>query len=248
MRGYGSFNASMSNRTIALAMLVLSLLVAAPGAPGAFEVTSVNLHLHLSGLKKAEAPRIMEEHLVLSVSGPYRFVGAAFSHESWTQVHPFEINRYNIFVLAIPLPYGDATTVRYRLVLDGLWAADPSNPVAERDSSTGAALSLASLPARPRTVLGVWNPAHENGATFYFEAEPGQLITVAGTFNGWDPFIHEMTEILPGRYELQLVLQPGQYYYVFFYKGERLADPLNQELRYTMDGRAVSALVIPAGG
>ena len=55
MRMYGSVTVSMNNRTVAFVALVLSLLVAVPGVSMAFEVTSVNLHLHLSGLKKAEA-------------------------------------------------------------------------------------------------------------------------------------------------------------------------------------------------
>jgi len=64
----------------------LFCLFAAQGAL-AFEVTSVNLHLYLSGLKEARAPAVVEEHLVLSVSGPYRFVGAAFANEDWNSVH-----------------------------------------------------------------------------------------------------------------------------------------------------------------
>lgn len=210
----------------------------------AFDVTSVNLHLYLAGLKQANAPVVVEGHLVLSAAGAYRFVGAAFSHEHWSSVHAFEVNRYGVFVLAVPVPYGDATTVRYRLILDGLWSADPTNPAVERDAATGAAMSLAALPDRPRTVLGVWDPAGSGGASFYFEGEPGQRITVAGSFNGWDPFIHELEERSPGRYELWLNLPPGEHYYVFVYRGERIADPLNKRLLYGKDGRPVSAITI----
>jgi len=232
----------MRFRTI-LAVTCVLCAVTTRGAY-AFDVTSVNLHLYLSGLKTARAPAVVEGHLVLSAAGPYRFVGAAFSYEEWRSVHPFEINRYGVFVLAVPIPYGDAATVQYRLVLDGLWSADPSNPMVERDSATGAALSLAMLPERPKTVLGVWNPAGEGGATFYFRGEPGQRITVAGSFNGWDPFIHELEERSPGTYELWLNLPPGEHYYVFVYRGERISDPLNQKLLYGKDGRPVSAITI----
>ncbi len=229
-------------------ILVLACALGAGTIRGAyaFDVTSVNLHLYLSGLKEARAPVVMEGHLVLSAAGPYRFVGAAFSYEQWRSVHAFEINRNGVFVLAVPLPYGEAAAVRYRFVLDGLWAADPSNPVVERDSATGAAMSLALLPDRPRTVLGIWDPAGEGGASFYFEGEPGQRITVAGSFNGWDPFIHELEERSPGRYELWLTLPPGDYYYVFVYRGERISDPLNRKLLYGKDGRPVSAITIAA--
>ncbi|MBN2875512.1 MAG: hypothetical protein JXM71_10500 [Spirochaetales bacterium] len=180
----------------------------------------------------------------MSVAGAYRFVGAAFSYEGWGTVHSFEVNRYGVFILAVPVPYGDATMVRYRLVLDGLWAADPSNPEYERDQATGASMSLAHLPVRPRTVLGVWDPVDDEGVSFYFQADPGQRVTVAGSFNGWDPFIHELEETEPGSYWLKLSLSPGDYYYVFFYKGERIADPLNRRLLYGADGKPVSAITI----
>ncbi|PKL23214.1 MAG: hypothetical protein CVV47_16065 [Spirochaetae bacterium HGW-Spirochaetae-3] len=227
-------------------VLALTCVICVGSVRGAFafDVTSVNLHLYLSGLKEARAPVVVDGHLVLSATGSYRFVGAAFSYEGWREVHSFEINRYGVFVLAVPIPYGEAAMVRYRLVLDGLWAADPSNPSSERDVATGASMSLALLPDRPRTVLGVWDPSGEGGAVFYFEGEPEQRITVAGTFNGWDPFIHELEETAPGHYELRLSLPPGEYYYVFVYRGERIADPLNRRLLYGKDGRPVSAITI----
>lgn len=230
---------------IVIAMACLMALGASSGA-FAFDVTSVNLHLYLAGLKQARAPVVVEDHLVLSAAGAYRFVGAAFSHERWKAVHAFQINRYGVFVLAVPIPYGDATTVQYRLVLDGLWSADPVNPLMERDQATGAAMSLARLPDRPKTVLGVWDPAGKGGASFYFKGESGQRITVAGSFNGWDPFIHELEERSPGRYELWLNLPPGEHYYVFMYRGERISDPLNKRLLYGKDGRPVSAITVAA--
>jgi hypothetical protein len=194
----------------------------------------------------ARPPEVVEGYLVLSAMGPYRFVGAAFSHESWQKVHSFERNLYGVFVLAIPLPFAEARTTHYRLVLDGLWAADPINPARIRDPETGTTMSAAELPNRPRTVLGVWDPAGTDHATFFFRGEPGQRVTVAGSFNAWDPFIHELEETTPGNYALSLRLQPGDYHYVFVYQGQRLPDPLNRRLLYSRDGKPVSALTILA--
>ncbi|TFG83765.1 MAG: hypothetical protein E4H20_04790 [Spirochaetales bacterium] len=232
----------MRNRLIPVLTLAFMTL-AVPGA-NAFDVSSLALHLHLSGMKEASPPRIVDDYLVLSASGPYRFVGAAFSHEDWRSIHSFERNRYGVFVLAVPVPYGSALTIGYRLVLDGVWAADPVNPRRVRDEQTGASLSLAEFPERPRTVLGVWDPAGNGGATFFFQGESGQRVSVAGTFNAWDPFIHEMLETTPGYYKLSLDLPPGDYYYVFIYRGERVPDPLNRRLLYGSDGRAVSAITV----
>ena len=209
-----------------------------------FEVSSTGLHLHISGLKEARPPEVVEGYLVLSAKGAYRFVGAAFSHEDWRTVHAYEKNLNGVFVLAVPVPYGEGMTTRYRLVVDGLWMADPINPQKIRDSATGVALSFMELPGRPRTVLGIWDPAGEGAATFHFAGEPGQRVTVAGSFNAWDPFIHELYEISPGVYELNLQIPPGEYHYVFVYRGQRVPDPLNRQLLYSADGRPVSGLSI----
>ncbi len=213
----------------------------------AFEVESLNLHLFIAGLTEAQAPAIVDDHLVLSVKGVYRSVGASFSNENWVRVHAFEKNRNSVFVLAIPLPYGEAETVSYRLLLDGLWAVDPANSRRYKDPRNGISVSLADFPHRPLTVHGVWNPAvgsTDGSALFYFTADPGELVCVAGSFNGWDPFLHELAEVQSGRYELRLDLQPGTYTYVFIYKGERIQDPLNNLVLYGKDGRPVSSLTI----
>jgi hypothetical protein len=233
-----------SMRIIIRMGMAVALLCASLQGIHAFDVSSLPLHLYLSGIDRATSPVIVEHHLVLSVNGPYRFVGAAFSYEDWREIHPFEINPNGIFVLALPIPYGEEKVVRYRLVLDGMWSSDPSNREQERDSTTGSIMSLVRLPGRPRTVLGVWEPAVEDGASFYFKGEPGRIVTVAGSFNGWDPFIHELEETSPGHYQLHLRLDPGEYQYVFIYRGSKVADPLNQHLVYGRDGQPVSVLRI----
>jgi hypothetical protein len=131
-----------------------------------FEVSSIGLHLHITGLKEARPPEVLEGYLVLSAKGSYRFVGAAFSHEDWRTVHAYQKNLNGVFVLVVPVPYGEGLTTRYRLVVDGLWMADPINPQKVRDPATGVALSTMDLPGRPRTVLGTWDPAGDGSATF----------------------------------------------------------------------------------
>ncbi len=225
------------------------------GSASAFEVESLNLHLYLVGITAAQPPAIVENHLVLSVQGVYRSVGASFSHENWVGVHGFEKNRNNVFVLALPLPFGSAKTVSYRMKLDGLWTTDPSNSRLYKDSQSGISVSLAEFPERPFTEHGIWNPgigstdgsvddSVEGSALFFFRGDPGERVCVAGSFNGWDPFLHELTEVQPGRYELRLDLQAGTYNYVFIYKGERIQDPLNSIVLYGKDGRPVSSVTI----
>lgn len=225
-----------------LFMIILTFLI----IPGlfAFDIDNTTLHIHLAGLSNARAPEIVEDWLVLSVKGQYRYVGAAFSHENWSKTHAFEKNREGVWVLAIPLPYGDASHATYRLILDGLWVADPSNPERVLDRTSGVSLSVLHFPGRSRTVLGVWDPAGPDGAVFWFKGMPGERVSVAGNFNAWDPFIHELEEIAPGEYMLKLNLPVGEYYYVFVYRNEFIPDPLNSQMLYSRDGRYVSWLKI----
>lgn len=236
---------------IALAALLVSTTCAwanNPNSPAQTEDYPQELHLHLNRLTSAQAPRIIANYLVLSSQGVYRSVGAAFSHENWSTIHQFKKNTNGIFVLAIALPYGPARTVNYRLVLDGLWTTDPVNLARTIDRHSGLPVSVLELPERSIRVFGVWHPAvdqKDNTALFYYEGLAGQRVTVSGSFNGWDPFIHELKEVKPGTYELELKLPPGTYYYAFVYMGERQRDPLNKTVAWDSNGRQVSVLTIP---
>ena len=96
--------------------------------------------------------------------------------------------------------------------------------------------------------LGKYVILAEDGRTarFVFQARPGEIVSVCGDFDNWDPFIHEMPETSPGTYELALPLPRGTHRYAFVYRGEFLADPLNPTKAVDAEGRLVS--VLDAGG
>jgi len=203
------------------------------------------LRQYLNMLSEAAPPAIISGHLVLSAQGVSRSVGAAFSHENWSTIHRFQKNGYGIFVLYLPLPYGPARTVSYRLVIDGLWTADATNSSRTIDRNSGVTVSTVDLPERSVRVYGVWDPSLSGqNALFYFEGQAGQRVTVAGSFNGWDPYLHELNEVQPGKYELELQLPGGTYYYVFMHQGRRISDPLNKSVAWDGTGRPVSVLTM----
>ncbi|MCX7023561.1 MAG: hypothetical protein NT080_02950 [Spirochaetes bacterium] len=230
-------------KTMFAAALVLLALATAP----AFDVESASLHLYLAGLSRAETPSVREGFAVFSASGPYRCVGAAFEHEGWAAVHSFERNGLGVFVLAYPVPCDRDAPLSYRLVIDGVWTKDPSNAAAVRDGRTGLEISVLPIPFLSSERPGVWRQLSADGRTvrFLFKGEPGQVVTVSGDFNGWDPFLHELAETAPGVYRLELELPPGRHLYSFFYRGDRLPDPLNPSLIYTGEGTPVSVIVVP---
>jgi len=240
-------------RLLLLAAAVLLSTAAAAQAPlsagaDANAVESLPLHLLLAGMKKAEAPRAFEDRMVFSAKGPYRFVGAAFEHEGFARIHPFARNGYGVFVLAYPVPLKRTEPLVYRFVIDGSWTADESNPRRFMNPRGGVELSWVDAPYLSDLHLGKYALLAEDGrtASFIFRGGPGEIVTVCGDFDNWDPFIHEMPETSPGTYELALPLPRGTHRYAFVYRGEFLADPLNPTKAVDAEGRLVS--VLDAGG
>jgi len=228
---------------------ILFLLIVMSAIPllFSFDVPSVSMHVYVSELQTAQAPFILENHIIFSVKGVYRSVGIAFSHEKWSKTYYFEKNKYGIFFFIYPIPLETASPLQYRLVIDGVWCKDSSNPECYKDFNTGIEFSLVNIPFLPKQIYGIWNPADtkDGTVTFYYKGEPGQYIYVTGSFCNWDPFLYELEEEKPGEYWLKLRLEPGTYYYVFIIKGEKVPDPLNNRIVYTKEERPVSELVVP---
>ncbi|MGO8692243.1 MAG: hypothetical protein ACLQMF_01100 [Rectinemataceae bacterium] len=236
---------------LAAAALPVALVAEATGmlvTRGPDAANPLPLHLKLAGMTAAEAPQVFEDRLVLSAFGPYRFVGAAFAHEGFAVIHPFARNRQGVFVLAYPIPLKRSAPLVYRLVIDGVWTFDSSNPRRANDPETGAALSIADVPYLSDLHLGLYRILGSDGRTahFVFQGAPGELVTVSGDFNDWDPFIYEMSETRPGLYELSLPLTPGRHYYDFVYRGDYVPDPLNGVKAATDEGRVVSVITVPS--
>jgi len=226
-----------------LALGIAGLRLAA--APASLN-DSLSLHLKLSSIASARSPEVAEGALVLSVAGPYRFVGAAFQHEGFASIHAFSKNRQGVFVLAYPVPLKRSEPLAYRLVIDGVWTTDPANPRRFPDPVARVELSIADIPYISDLRLGVYRVLAEDGRTarFVFRAESGQVVTVCGDFDNWDPFIHEMIETAPGIYELELPLPVGIHYYTYIYRGQSLPDPLNPAKATSADGKVVSVLSV----
>lgn len=211
-------------------------------------IESLSLHLVLASMKKAEPPRVVGGELVLSVSGPYRSVAAAFAHEGFAILHPYERNRQGVFVLAYPVPLKWSANLEYRVIIDGVWSVDPMAAETRLDLDSGVELSVACVPYLSDFHLGLYKILGEDGKTarFLFRGGKGESVTVCGDFDNWDPFMLEMTETSPGVYELETPLSPGKHYYNFIYRGEALTDPLNPDKAARRERGEVSVLTVPA--
>lgn len=209
-------------------------------------------------------PEFVDDTVIFTASSSYRRVGIAFAHEGFGKVYWFKKlmipnensaswkknkpppNLYRdsgmlFHVFTVPETLSGA--IEYRLVMDGLWARDPLNPRFRRGRE-GIEYSLVALPKITRPDFPNRGPAGTLNFTFY--APGGETVTVAGTFNNWDPFMYELSETGPGRYTLSLPLPPGTYQYAFFYRGERLLDLANPNRVYSRDGKAASEATVAA--
>jgi Glycogen recognition site of AMP-activated protein kinase len=224
-----------------LRCLLLSCMLLGAAALG-FGAQPLTLDLALNGLKEAKPPHLVDDVLILSYEPAHgagvRFVGARFETESYTVLHSFSKNQYGIFVLDYEVPE-DTRVIRYRLVVDGLWVSDPSNPDAETDQQ-GNLISLFTIEKEP--VRPILNPRREadGSVTFVFRGLPGRRVTIQGDFNNWDPFMNQLVETEPGLYRITLRLLPGAHWYRFFTDGRRLLDRYNEDTALDPDGTPVS--------
>ncbi|MDR2178400.1 MAG: isoamylase [Treponema sp.] len=217
----------------------------------------------LLNLPKTAGPQIFEDAVIFTASSSHRRVGVALAAEGFAPVHWMQ----RLLMIQDPLdapippgkkvpdPYKDSglffyvyqapeglEEIEYRLVVDGLWTTDPANPASRRNEVSGITNSLVVMPRLEK------NPVlHEDPRgvlRFSFKAPPGELVTVAGSFNGWDPFMYELREYPEGTYTLSLSLPPGTYQYLFFHRGERFVDPYNPRRTYTREGDIASEAII----
>ena len=244
-------------RIITAVFLILCI-----GTIWAVDLESYEFIDYLLSLRSPVSPVIFEDAVIFTASSSFRRVGISFAYEGFSRVHwlqrlliprdPAEIaaeskNRNvelyedsGILFHVEVIPDG-IQNLDYRMVIDGLWTTDPVNPNSV-SAQGGIAHSRVLLPSRVRPPSTFDGPS--GSLSFSFIAPPGEIITVGGSFNNWDPFMYEMRETGRGLYTLNLNLPPGTYQYVFFYRGERYLDPNNPNEVYTRDGKAVSQAVI----
>ncbi len=244
------------------------LLLACTHLATAVDRESFRFRDHLSGIVRPGAPELFEDAVIFTAASPARRVGVSFAHEGFARVHWFRkllkpdagldagtgaetgakpvsggssLKDTGILFYVYEFPR-ELAELEYRLVVDGLWTADPRNPFARLDPISGLVRSVVSLPPDDQSESTVDDST--GSLRFSYRGAPGLRVSVGGSFNSWDPFMYELDEVAPGRYALTLPLPPGTYRYVYFLRGERILDPNNPRKVYTAEGKAVSEAFI----
>jgi hypothetical protein len=232
----------MMNMKYLLLICGLSLLalVRLPGIEGTRQ------HIKIVETTEASAPEIIEDAIFFSCKPreAVRYVGIAFAHEEFREVHLFSRNEHGVLFYFYPFPE-ELRSLDYRLVIDGLWTVDPRNPLKIRGDA-GLVFSRFELPAEARRPVLKSPLIRKDGQVeFAIETLPGREVHLSGSFNGWDPYMYRLSEVRPGLYSLVLRLLPGTYFYIFHAEGRKYLDPLNPNRGQDSEGYEISVLSVP---
>lgn len=219
---------------------VVCLLLAAGIASAQEREFDFSVHTTVSSLREAREPIRVGNTLILSYDRerPLRYVAAVFAHENFRERHVFQRNQHDVYFLAYELPE-DIEEVEYRLIADGIYTTDPDNPHTRR-IPTDFRVSVADVSDRPDPTRESPRRLPDGRVEFIYEGAPNQRVYVTGSFSNWDPYMHLMEEVEPGRYRIRLHLREDTHYYHFIADGRRVPDPLNRRLTYNRAGRSVS--------
>jgi len=251
-------------KTIRFFLLLTLIFSFMPVTAGAENWESYELIERLLSIHSPGTPLIYKDFVIFTADTSLRKVGIAFAHENFANTYwfkqllvpqdpfnapippgkkvpdPYKDSGIQFHVLEVP---EDLKEIGYRLVINGLWTTDPYNPLTRRDLVSGLILSVVRMPPRPIKLDPL--KGLPEGLTFTFNGPPGETVTVAGSFNGWDPFMYELKENPAGIYTLTLPLPPGTYQYVFFCQGKRFVDLNNPRRSYSREGKASSEITVP---
>ncbi|WP_296331707.1 isoamylase [uncultured Treponema sp.] len=205
--------------------------------------------LTLTDISGVREPYISNDFMVFTAPVDSNSIGIAFDYEEFRTIHYFQLRKnygydgeltssYYFYITPMPKKI---SRVCYRLIIDGLWTTDPRNSNVIHDQKDNYALSYIDLP--PSEVEITEKLA--NGLThFVCHAESGQKIRLGGSFTNWDSWIYELKETSPGKYEIDIPLHPGTYYYSYFKGITPFLDETNPLRGYSNDGRIVSCITI----
>ncbi|MCQ2597571.1 MAG: glycogen-binding domain-containing protein [Treponema sp.] len=239
----------MKRVKIFAASLCLFFCAAAAFASEAVEIKPYFYDKLIREIEKPQAPVVTDDYIVFTADASNRFVGVAFDFENFQTIHPFQIlhtygidgEETNAVLFYCYERKHEVSSIKYRLVMDGLWTTDPNNPSKEYDEKINLYFSKLENLGEIATYT---RQTDSMNTRFIYKGESGLDLRLAGSFTNWDPWIYTMTETKPGFYELELPLPSGKYYYSFFVGLVPVLDNTNPDKVYTDDGRTANVLVV----
>ena len=242
-----------------LTIIIACLVALAPLSAAGNESIEQDIYNSLvAKISRVRAPVVSGRYVIFTAAADARHTAIAFEHENYTQMHSFkrlirkgadgkaekdangkEIPPVLFYIAEVP---PDHSELRYRMVIDGLWTTDPLNANVAYDYDNG--MNVSTLAVQKYEIFKTENVVNKGQVRFTYEGTPGEEIRLAGTFNNWDPFMYDMEETSPGKYELLLPLPAGTWYYAYFDGTTQVPDGTNGRRVYTKDGRIASVVTV----
>jgi len=209
----------------------------------AIELEGYNIHKKLLNITDASQPQFIDDYILFTFKSDEKtaFAGAAFDFDSYTKVYQFKKDKDSgIYFLVINNPQKEI--IKYRLIVDGLWIADPFNPEKIKEINS-VEISVLRLPEKPDNEINY--PYTKNGETFfYYRGSENISVYLAGSFNSWDPFMYLLEEKKPGEYYITLRLPPGKHNYYFVANGQIVPDRRNPDVVWDKEFREISTFTL----
>ncbi len=236
-------------RLFLASVLALSALCAPFAKEAAPAPDTYDYDMLVSNIPGVGAPYVSGDYVVFTAKRDCRYVGIAFDFEGYTKIHQFQLHKsfdyegyvtdsWFFYVLEKPKKL---ESISYRLVIDGLWTTDPTNPDKMYNAEDSIMISHVALPKVQEVAT---ENVPEGFTRFVCFAPSGQKIRLGGTFTNWDSWIYEMTEVSRGKYQLDLPLSSGVYYYAYYNGISSFIDETNPLKGYTIDGRTASKIIV----
>ncbi len=175
-----------------------------------------------------QSPLILSNMILFFYQGPAKSVEIAGDFNNWSNNLVMEQSRPNLWILSLKtrIPKG---IYRYRLKVDGFWISDPANPVYETDFGRQK-LSILNLSSdfTPDKKYPFW--VSNNTYVFQYQSTNANIVTIAGDFNNWNPYSHQLKHRGAGSFEIELELSPQEIHlYSFIQDGIWVPDPNNKK-------------------
>ncbi len=201
----------------------------------------ISLQLKVLDLTEAGPPEIYNDYLIFSyqVDIPIRYIGIRFEHEDYKDLYVYSRNENDVYYLIYLIP-AERATLKYRMVIDGLWIIDKYNEISVKDELTGIEFSIVDFGESFEKKIENPIMGNEPLISFAYKGDPGRSIFIIGDFNNWDPYMYKLDEISPGYYFISLNIGPGRHYYNFVINGEKVADPNNYNNVYDRESNLMS--------
>ncbi len=175
-----------------------------------------------------QSPLVLSNMILFFYQGKAKSVELAGDFNNWSNNLQMEETRPNLWILSLKtrLP---KDKYRYRIKVDGFWIADPVNPLYETDHGRQR-LSILNLTndftPNKRYPFWVTNDTY----VFQYQSTNANIVTIAGDFNNWNPYSHQLKHKGAGIFEIELELDPKKIHlYSFVQDGIWTTDPNNKK-------------------